>query len=242
RGSEPGDPSRLVLRRGGEATTEILLERLAGAEHIGERRHYFDLLRGATDGLGQVVHMLGHGDWFVVRNVADLLGELRVTEAVGPLARALRHPDARVRRSAALALARIGTPETLDHLARLLRDDDPELRLAVAASLGGREMETLAMPLVLAVEREQDPRVRLELYRALGRLGSPAALQALTRDVQPVRWRWWRRQPGRRLAAIEGLKLAGGPAAIAALELLLEDRDREIRRVARAALEALDVL
>jgi HEAT repeat protein len=189
-----------------------------------------------------VIQRLGHSDWFVVRNVADLLGELRVAAAVGPLARALRHGDARVRRSAALALARIGTPETLDHLAGILRDEDAELRVAVAGAIGGREMETLAMPLVLAVERENDPRVVLELYHALGRVGSPAAIQALTRDALPAGWRWWRRRPGRRVAAIEGLKLAGGPAAIGTLESLLEDRDREVRRAAREALEDLEVL
>jgi hypothetical protein len=242
RGSEPGDPTRLLLRRGGEQATEVLLERLVQAEGIGERRHYFDLLRGAADGLRQAIQMLGHSEWYVVRNVADLLGELRVAEAVAPLARTLRHFDARVRRSAALALARIGTPETLDHLARILRDDDAELRLAVAGAIGGREMETLSMPLVLAGERERDPRVALELCRALGRVGSPAALQALTRDALPPRWRWWRHRPGRRLRAIEGLKLAGGPAAIGTLEALLEDRDREVRRAAREALEDLDVL
>lgn len=242
RGSEPGDPARLLLRRGGAQATEVLLERLIEAESIGERRHYFDLLRGGAEGLSQVIQRLGHSDWFVVRNVADLLGELRVAEAVGPLARALRHGDARVRRSAALALARIGTPETLDHLAGILRDEDAELRVAVAGAIGGREMETLAMPLVLAVERENDPRVVLELYHALGRVGSPAAIQALTRDALPAGWRWWRRRPGRRVAAIEGLKLAGGPAAIGTLESLLEDRDREVRRAAREALEDLEVL
>ena len=242
RDPEQGQPARLVLARGGGEATEVLLERLVQAQTIGERRHYFDLLKGAGDGVRQVILMLGHPEWFVVRNVVELLGELRVAEAVAPLARTLRHPDMRVRRAVALALARIGTPGTLEHLGALLRDGDAEIRVAVAAAIGGHEMETLAMPLVVAVEREEDLRVRLELYRALGRVGSAAALQALARGAAPPRWRWWNRHPDRRLAAIEGLKIAGGPAAIGTLRGLLDDRDPEIRRAVREALEDLDVL
>jgi HEAT repeat protein len=237
------DPTaRLLLARGGGEATEVLLERLVQAQTIGERRHFFDLLRTAGDGLRQVILMLGHPEWYAVRNVAELLGELRLAEAVAPLARTLRHADPRVRRAAALALARIGTPDTLEHLGALLRDPDPELRLAVAAAIGGREMESLGMPLVVAVEREDEPPVIMELSRALGRIGSAAALQALARGAAPVGWRFWRRQPSRRLAAVEGLKVAASPAAIGTLESLLEDRDPEVRRAAREALEDLDVL
>jgi HEAT repeat protein len=82
----------------------------------------------------------------------------------------------------------------------------------------------------------------LEFSRALGRLGSSAAVQALVRGAKSSGWRWWRARVGRRLAAIEGLKLAGGSSAIGMLESLLEERDPEIRRAAREALEDLDVL
>jgi hypothetical protein len=236
------DAARQVLRRSGADGTEVLIQRLVQAETMADRRHYFDLLKGQGQGLRQVILMLGHPEWFAVRNIADLLGELRVGEAVTPLARTLRHPDARVRRSAALALARIGTPATVEHLASLLREEDADLRIAVAGAIGGREMEGLTMPLVLAAERERDPRVLAEYHRAMGRLGTAAAVQALARAAQPRRWRLWRRRRRGRLAAIEGLKLAGGAAAIGTLEALLGDRESEVRRAAREALEDLDVL
>jgi hypothetical protein len=237
-----GDAARRVLRRAGADGTEVLIQRLVQAEAMADRRHFFDLLKGQTQGLRQVILMLGHPEWFAVRNIAELLGELRVEEAVPALARTLRHSDARVRRAVALALARIGTTATVEHLAALLRDEDADLRGAVAATIGGREMAGLAMPLVLAAERERDPRVLLEFSRALGRLGSAAAVQALARAAQPRRWPFWRQRPGGRLAAIEGLKIAGGAAAIGTLESLLEDGEPEVRRAAREALEDLDVL
>jgi HEAT repeat protein len=237
-----GEAARRVLRRAGADATEALIQRLVQAESMTDRRHYFDLLRGQSEGLRQVILMLGHPEWFAVRNIADLLGELRVEEAVPALARTLRHPDVRVRRAAALALARIGTAATVEHLAGVLREENADLRAAVAVAIGGREMEGLAMPLVLAAERERDPRALLEYLRALGRIGSPAAVQALARAAQPRSWRFWRRRSDNRLAAIEGLKIARGAAAIGTLEALLNDRDPEVRRAAREALEDLDVL
>jgi hypothetical protein len=242
RDAATSEAARRVLRRAGADATEALIQRLVQADAMSDRRHYFDLLKGQTEGLRQVILMLGHPEWFAVRNIADLLGELRVEEAIPALSRTLRHPDARVRRAVALALARIGTPATVEHLAGVLQDDDADLRAAVAGAIGGREMEGLAMPLVLAAERERNPRVLLEYFRALGRLGTSAAVQALAHAAQPRRWRFWRGRSDERLAAVEGLKLAGGAAAIGTLEGLLEDREPEVRRAAREALEDLDIL
>jgi len=236
------EAARRALRRAGADATAVLIQRLVQADSMTDRRHYFDLLKGQTEGLRKVILMLGHPEWFAVRNIADLLGELRVEEAVPALARTLRHPDVRVRRAAALALARIGTAPTVEHLAGVLQDDDAELRAAVAVAIGGHEMAALVMPLVLAAERERDPRVLLEFSRALGRLGTAAAVQALARAAQPGRWRLWRRRSGDRMAAIEGLKIAGGAVAIGTLETLLNDHEPEVRRAAREALEDLDVL
>lgn len=231
-----------ALQRGGAEATEVLLERLVQAQTQPERRHYFDLLRQTNEGVRQVTLMLGHPEWFVVRNVADLLGELRVREAVPALARALRHGDPRVRRAAAFALARIGTPDTVESLAAVLRDANVELRMTVAGAVTGRELDALAPTLALALARERHAQAIVEYCRALGRLGSPAAVQALAQTAQPTGWRFWRRRPGARLAAVEGLKIAAGPAAIGTLEGLLRDRDPYVRRAAREALEDLDIL
>ncbi len=236
------DVAVAALKRGGPEATDVLLERLVQAQTLPERRHYFDLLRQTSEGVRQVTLMLGHPEWFVVRNVADLLGELRVREAVPALARALRHGDARVQRSAAFALARIGTPDTVESLAAVLRDDNVALRMTVAGAAMGHDLDGLAPALALALEKERHAQAIVEYCRALGRIASAPAVQALMRTAQPTGWRFWRRRPGARLAAIEGLKIAGGPAAVGALEGLLQDRDPYVRRAAREALEDLDVL
>src|SRR5690606_2586976 len=86
--------------------TETLLALLASAERIEERRAYFAALRQMTEGTDLLVNMLTHDEWYVVRNVADLCGEMRLETAVGRLARHASHPDERVRRSVALLALR----------------------------------------------------------------------------------------------------------------------------------------
>jgi hypothetical protein len=228
-----------IMQRGRIDAVEVLLGLLTTSESIRERKQYMTVLRTIPEGFSQVVHMLTDGRWFVVRNVAELMGEHRIAEAVPDLARCLGHADARVRRAAAIALAKIGTPATVEPLRRVLKEGDSEMRALVAGSIGGPESRALAMPLVGLAEQEEDLEVLKEYYLALGRIGTANAVQALALAAQPGRKLLKRRPTAPRAAAVEGLRLAGGPAALAALEELTDDSDKAIRQAARAAVEEL---
>jgi HEAT repeat protein len=228
-----------ALQRGGADAVEVLLDRLVAAPTVAERRGAFDALRQMTEGTEQLVHMLDHQEWFVVRNVAELLGELGMEEAVPALARRLDHADERVRKAVALALAKIGTRSVAEPLHRALRDPAVDVRMQVALGIGGRKSLALAMPLVVAMEEEKDEAVVRELILALGRIGSPDAVQALIKCAQPAGRIFGRKPVALRLAAVEGLRLAGTPAAYGTLEGLADDGDRQVRAAARAAVAQL---
>ena len=223
-----------VLRRGGQDAVEVLLGVLVSASVMEDRRMVFDLLRQMTEGGEQLVKMLGHHEWYVVRNVAELAGEMGIEEAVPALAEHLGHDDERVRKAAALALAKIGTGATAEPLRRALRDKSPDVRMQVALGVGGRRSSALAMPLVVALEEESDEGVRRELLFALGRIGTPDAVQALVKMAQPGRL-FGRKPVDLRLAAVEALRLAGTPAALGTLEGMIEDSDSDVRAAAEAA-------
>jgi HEAT repeat protein len=184
------------------------------------------------------VGMLNHPQWFVARNVADLVGELRIEEGVEPLGQLVEHADPRVRRSAAIALARIGTPATGRYLRKALRDSDGQIRLDAAKSIGGKGLAGLVMPMVSVADTESELDIKAELYRALGRIGTPEAVGALKKATEPGGRLVGRRPTGPRLAALEGLASVGGEVARAALHELAEDSDKEIRMAARKALDA----
>ncbi len=96
------DAAVVVLRRAGADAVELLIERLVAAQTIGERRGVFDALRQMSEGRGQLVQMLTHHQWFVVRNVAELVGEMGLEAEA--LRRALRDKSAEVRMQVALGV------------------------------------------------------------------------------------------------------------------------------------------
>src|SRR5437879_4593296 len=111
---------------------------LAAAPTVGERRAVFDALKHMTEGTDQLVHMLEHSQWFVVRNVAELIGELGMDDAVPALGKCLDHEDERVRKAVGLALAKIGTRGAAEPLRRALRDRSQEVRMQVPARCARR--------------------------------------------------------------------------------------------------------
>ena len=228
-----------VMRRAGADGTEVLMRLLAEAPAAAERRAYFNALREGREGSRYLINMLGHPEWYVVRNVADLIAELQIEDAVPALGKAAGHDDVRVRKAAFVALARIGTPWTVDLLRRAFRDPDVELRILVAGAIGGRRAGALAMPLVTAIQDERNVDVQCEYHRALGRIGTPDAIQALIKGAQPGGRLLGRRPTVLRLAAIDGLRAVATPAAVGTLEGLVGDRDREVARAAQEALEDL---
>ena len=233
------DDSLLVLRRAGEDGVEVLLDLLVAAPTIEERRGIFMALTGMKEGTDQLVHMLGHHQWFVVRNVAELAGELALEEAVPALAQQLEHDDERVRKAVALALAKIGSSAAAEPLRRALRDKSPEVRIQAAIGVGGRKSAALAMPLVVAMEEETDEAVVRELILGLGRIGSTAAVQALIKFAQPGGRLFGRKPAGLRATAVEALRLAATPAAVGTLEGLTDDGDKQVRNAAQSALADL---
>ena len=229
----------VALRRGGAGGVEVLMDLLVAAPTMDERRSAFDALRHMTEGTEQLVHALEHREWFVVRNVAELLGELGIDDAVPALARRLEHEDERVRKAVALALAKIGTRAAVEPLRRALHDASPEVRMQVALGIGGQKSAALAMPLVVAMDEEKDEAVLRELILALGRIGSPDAVQALIKCSQPAGRIFGRKAASLRLAAVEGLRLAATPAARGTLDGLADDGDKQVRAAARAAVSEL---
>jgi HEAT repeat protein len=231
------DAAIAVLRRAGPVGTRVLLDLLAMAPTMKERKAYFHGLAHMTEGLSDLVHALGDDRWYVARNVADLCGELGLSDAVPRLGQLLEHRDARVRKSSAFALAQIGSGATTEFLRKALRDHVGDVRRQVPAGLAGRKNAAMAMPLAALLDEESDPEVKRELLHALGRIGTPDAVRALIKMAQPGGKIFGRRPTAVRLAAIDGLAEVGSAAAVGGLEHLRGDADDEVRAAVERALD-----
>ncbi len=228
-----------VLRRSGTEASDMLLQQLVESDSMEQRRAYYNALRQLATASPLLGRLLTHDEWFVVRNVAELCGELRADDTVPQLSRHVNHSDERVRRAVAGALGKIGTPATIEPLRQFLRDPSPQVRLQAAQGVEGPRARGLAMSLALALEEETNGDVVRELVHALGRIGSVDAVQALAKAAAPGRRLFNRRPVATRLAAVDALRVAGSPPAATALQGLLGDDEAEVRAAAERALGAM---
>ena len=228
-----------VLKYAGADASETLLHELVESESMEQRRALYNALRQVNTASPLLGRLLLHDEWFVVRNVAELCGDLRAEDTVPQLARHVTHTDERVRRAVAGALAKIGTSLAVEPLRQLLHDPSPQVRLQAVQGLDGARSRGLAMSLALAAEEETNADVLRELLLALGRIGTPDAVQALARAAAPGRRLFNRRPLSTRLAAIAGLRVAGSAPAATALQGLLGDDEAGVRDAAQEALAGM---
>jgi len=225
-----------VLQRAGGSAAEVLVGLVATAESLPERLAYFNVIRSFPRAVDGVIKLMTRGEWQVVRNVAELVGEARLEESVTMLAALLDHQDQRVRRTAAIGLAKLSTAPAVEPLRRLFKDSPPELRAAMAQEIGGEIARAMTAPLLTLAEAESNAGVAAELLRALGRIGTVGAIQALQKMAEPGGKLLARKALHLRIGAIDGLRIAG---AVAPLEALLQDGDKNVQDAAAAALESL---
>jgi HEAT repeat protein len=228
-----------VLKHAGADASDTLLHELVESDSMEQRRALYNALRQVNTASPLLGRLLLHDEWFVIRNVAELCGDLRAEDTVPQLARHVNHGDERVRRAVAGALAKIGTSIAVEPLRQMLHDPSPQVRLQAVQGLDGTRSRGLAMSLALAAEEETNADVLRELLLALGRIGTPDAVQALARAAAPGRRLFNRRPLSTRLAAIGGLRVAGSAPAATALQGLLGDDEQAVRDAAQEALSGM---
>jgi HEAT repeat protein len=168
------------------------------------------------------------------RNAADVLGELRRSEAIEPLGAAVANVTLAVeaRVAAAQALGSIGDPAAVVPLGRALAAREASVRGAAVAGLRelrGFQDSTPALPLLA----DADEWVRTQAVLTVGatRKASPAAVPALVKLLGDP-------SSSVRKKAAWALGEIGAPAAVAGPALqraAREDRDPLVRSLASAA-------
>ncbi|HEY8369727.1 MAG TPA: HEAT repeat domain-containing protein [Thermodesulfobacteriota bacterium] len=204
--------------------------------------------RAARRALSQVITLFGESAvpelelrlrdsrWFVVRNMATLLGELRSRGSVPALTALLAHEDIRVRRAAVQALSKIGGPRARGEVVGCLTSDDPEIQVHAILAVGAWR-EASALPTLEAIARGKpvganrrpaNAEVRRHAIEALGLVGGAQAVEALGTLLEPpglLRRLFGRAEPPVvRIAAAEALAAVGSPEARRLLRAAAEDR------------------
>lgn len=225
-----------VLQRTAEEGAEALIEQISQAQTSEDRRSLFEVLTVLDAAVPALSRMLGDSRWFVVRNAADLLGEMAASAAQDDLIGLLRHGDDRVRRSATNALLKLGTPPALKAVYEAVNDASPEVRMQAAAAISTKRDGRTSSTLIRAIEDEQDGDVQVAMIAALGRVATSDAVQKLVKLAEPEARLFKKKATAIRVAAVQALGEAKTPAALTALKDLTDDKEREVRETAARAL------
>jgi len=150
--------------------------------------------------------------WYLVRNIANVLGRLQHPMALAHLERLVSHREYRVRREVVDALAGIATEDARTLLARFLDDSEERIQLRTVRSVGAWGGGA-AIPKLVSLLARRDPwhrsfALKCETIQTLERLAAPEALPALT-------------------------GLAGGRP-------VFRPRSRHLRRIAQQAIDAIN--
>jgi HEAT repeat protein len=225
-----------ILARAGQEGAEALIEHVVSMTNQRDRHLYYAVLRQLNTGAAVLMHMLSDDRWYVVRNAAEMLGELQVKDAEKALTDLLKHADERVRRAATGALMRMGTVRAMHAIQAGLSDAAPDMRMDAAAAIVLRRDPRTSATLLQALEAEKDESVQAAFLLSLGKLGTPDAVQRLIRGAEAERTLFKKKTTGFRVAAVHGLSEARTLEAMDALRALQNDRDPEVRDAAKFAL------
>jgi hypothetical protein len=226
-----------ILQGVGQDGVDAVVDQHASSRSLTERGIYRDTLSRLTIAVEALVQMLSDPRWYVVRQAAELLGDLGAEQAERPLAELLRHADERVRRAAARALSCIESSFTLDAVARAVVDSAPTVRLEAIAGLAARKSGRAGSMLAKAIDTESEPEVQYAILGALGRVATPEAVQKLTKAAEAASGLFSsRKNIGLRVAAVYALGEAHTAGALAALHALAGDKDREVKEAAAKTL------
>ena len=178
--------------------------------------------------------------WFLVRNIAYILGRTGKESALPTIQKALNHEEARVRREAIQALGIIGSSKAFDLLGKALNDQDDRNRSMVALNLA-RVGKKASLPALLEVVQAKDfsKRDSAEIkafFDAIGMVGSNDAIKPLEKLLEQKSWFGMGKKDEIRLRAASALALIGTAEARSILEAGRNSKEENIRQ---ACLQAM---
>jgi HEAT repeat protein len=224
--------TQAILHRYGSDGAEALIDEYVTASTPEARAVMLDALRSLRRTHDALFALVRDTRDLVVRQAAAILGELGDERGEQLLVELLRHPDARARRAAVSALAKFTTPSALEAMSLALDDESSLVRgraVAVLATRSGARPVQLLAPLL---DVEPDREVLYAAVAALGAIGGPEAVAALIRCAQGETEHPRKKSASYRIQACMALVAIRTPQAMAGVQALREDRDREVKDAA----------
>lgn len=169
----------------GQPAARHLVFCLGHEEDRGKRDRLLEALRAiGTKAVVPLREALAAPEWFLVRNVVTLLGEIGDPSAFDDAALTLSHKDLRVQHAAAKALSQMNKTKSVPLLLEALPAADPNFMLELVTILGEIKDARAVAPLVELLQEGKATgptaeRLRHSVLESLGAIGSPEVVPVL---------------------------------------------------------------
>ena len=235
-------PFREFLGALDAASLGVVTATLGDLEHHAARKMVYGFLgERANEALDLVGNYVYDKRWFVVRNVALILGRVNRPRAVTFLKKAAAHSDPRVRLEAVRSLSTLRCPEADEILLSLVDDPDLNLRIyalkALAAGQSPAVFETLEKRVLGPELIHLEPRLQKELLAAYARVGGVRTLPHLVSLVNKKKFLGKSRWDKTRLYAVYALSEIGSESALEILREVARSKDAALSAAAAQVLE-----
>ena len=234
------EPRKILENCGPFAVTHITAM-LGVLEHRPARLMVCDFLaqngQDTVDLIGGFVH---DKRWYVVRNIAKILGDIGSERGVSFLRKSAAHSDVRVRLETLRALRHIPGSPARQLLVTFLNDADRDIRLQTLRAVGQAGCEAAVPVLAKMIDDRsvtglEENELR-ELCTAYARNGGQGAIGRLSRLARRSPWFGRKRWNPVRLAAVQAMAFSSAPEARAELATLARSRNAQIALAAQEAM------
>jgi hypothetical protein len=182
--------------------------------------------------------------WYVVRNVALVLGRIGKEQGVKFLKNIINHSDLRVRKEVITSLTKIGGKEAQALLVSALDDEDRGIRLLACRGLAQRK-EKGALPTLMKIIQsarfiDEPAEEKKQLLESLAIIGEDEVIPFLKKLVCKRNWLKRDKHNETRIFAIRALGFIKTNKADETLKELSQKRNKVIRQACQCALRKMD--
>lgn len=226
----------------GDEGASVLIDAIIEAPEAVTRRYLFNALVLFGPPLRPLAEAkLDHPQWFVVRQMAALLGEIGGPEALPALEKAYANPEPRVKKEVLKSMVKIRTPRVTAFLLNVLKENDQSLIANAIISLGIIKDPAAIEPLAeIAARREafsEPSEASKEAVKALGVIGDPRAVPHLEKILLRKVWFGKKSNDEIRSLAAYSLGMIATPEALKAIEAVYAGSTGDLRMACKRVLE-----
>ncbi|MBI5043688.1 MAG: HEAT repeat domain-containing protein, partial [Nitrospirae bacterium] len=212
-----------------------LLE-LLEVNNLNIRKHICDVMvEVVKDDVDIIGRRVNDKRWYIVRNIAYILGRLGKAKGIEYLKRALKHDEPRVRLESIKSLMQISGDQAKDMLLTVIADANSQVRIQAIRGLLALNHKKAVQPLMEFISHEEFKKIEFaekrEFFEALGKLGANEVVPFLKNIYTKKPWFGRSSYDELRTCAVYGLSKTGTNDALSVLQSLKEKPGSKIESV-----------